>query len=73
MATKITLTTEQKKDLAALAEAIKAAGAAKKLRERLKAFSDDYEDELRAEDGVVVNGLRLTLKVSKRLDVEEAD
>ncbi len=72
MATKITLTKEQKEDLAKLCEAIKAAGAAKRLRERLKTLTDDYESELRTEDGIIVNGMRLSLKVSKRLDVEEA-
>ena len=73
MATKITLTKEQKQDLAELCEAIKAAGAAKRLRERLRAFSDDNEDALRAAEGLVINGLRLSLKISKRLDVEEAE
>ncbi len=72
MATKMKLTTEQKEDLAKLCEAIKAAGVAKRLRERLKTLCDDYESELRGEDGVVINGMRLSLKVSKRLDVEEA-
>ena len=69
---KLVLTSEQKQDLHALAVAIKAACVAKKLRERFKAFIDDNEDALRGEDGLVIDGLRISVKVSKRLDVEEA-
>ncbi len=70
---KLVLTAEQKKDLHALAAAIKAAYAAKKLRERLRAFIDDNEEVLRTEEGIVLDGLRVSVKVSKRLDAEDAD
>ena len=70
---KLVLTAEQKKDLRALAACIKASVGAKKLRERFRAFIDDNEEILRDEEGVVIDGLRISVKVSKRLDVEEED
>ena len=69
----IKITPEQKKDLKALCEAIKAAATAKKLRERFKAFVDDNEEALRTEDGLLVDGLKVTLKISKQLNVSDAD
>ena len=73
MKKQIKITPEQKKDLKALCEAIKAAAAAKKLRERFKAFVDDNEEALRTEDGLLVDGLKVTLKISKQLNVSDAD
>ena len=73
MKKQIKITTEQKKDLKALCEAIKSAAAAKKLRERFKAFIDDNEEALRTEDGFTVDGLRVTLKVAKQLNAADID
>ena len=73
MKKQIKITTEQKKDLKALCEAIKAAAAAKKLRERLKSFAEDNEEALLAKEGIRVDGLRVTLKVAKQLNAADAD
>ena len=73
MKKQIKITPEQKKDLKALCEAIKAAAAAKKLRERLKSFAEDNEEALLAKEGIRVDGLRVTLKVAKQLNAADAD
>ena len=73
MKKQIKITPEQKKDLKALCEAIKAAAAAKKLRERLKSFAEDNEEALLSKEGVCVDGLRVTLKVAKQLNAADAD
>ena len=73
MKKQIKITTEQKKDLKALCEAIKSAAAAKKLRERLKSFAEDNEEALLAKEGIRVDGLRVTLKVAKQLNAADAD
>ena len=73
MKKQIKITPEQKKDLKALSEAIKAAAKAKKLRERLKPFAEDNEEALLAEEGIRVDGLKVTLKVAKQLNAADAD
>ena len=64
----IKLTTEQVKELKALAEAAQKAAEAKKIRERFKAFMEDNEDALRA--GITTDGLKLGIHYSKQLTVE---
>ena len=73
MKKQIKITPEQKKDLKALCEAIKAAATAKKLRERFKPFAEDNEEALLSKEGVCVDGLRVTLKVAKQLNAADAD
>ena len=73
MKKQIKITPEQKKDLKALCEAIKAAAAAKKLRERLKSFAEDNEEALLSKEGIRVDGLKVTLKVAKQLNAADAD
>ena len=73
MKKQIKITTEQKKDLKALCEAIKSAAAAKKLRERLKPFAEDNEEALLSKEGIRVDGLKVTLKVAKQLNAADAD
>ena len=73
MKKQIKITPEHKKDLKALCEAIKAAAAAKKLRERLKPFAEDNEEALLSKEGVCVDGLKVTLKVAKQLNAADAD
>ena len=73
MKKQIKITPEHKKDLKALCEAIKAAAAAKKLRERFKAFVDDNEEALLSKEGIRVDGLKVTLKVAKQLNAADAD
>ena len=73
MKKQIKITPEQKKDLKALCEAIKAAATAKKLRERFKAFVDDNEEALLSKEGIRVDGLKVTLKVAKQLNAADAD
>ena len=73
MKKQIKITPEHKKDLKALCEAIKAAAAAKKLRERLKSFAEDNEEALLAKEGIRVDGLRVTLKVAKQLNAADID
>ena len=73
MKKQIKITPEQKKDLKALSEAIKAAAAAKKLRERLKPFAEDNEEALLSKEGIRVDGLKVTLKVAKQLNAADAD
>ena len=67
---KVTLTTDQVKELKTLCAAAKAAEEAKKIRGRFKAFMEDNEEALK--DGVEVAGLRLGIHYSKQLTVEEA-
>ena len=64
----VILTNEQVKELKTLAEAVRKAAEAKKIRERFKAFLEDNEDALR--DGVETEGLRLGIHYSKQLTVE---
>ena len=73
MKKQIKITPEHKKDLKALSEAIKAAAAAKKLRERLKPFAEDNEEALLSKEGIRVDGLKVTLKVAKQLNAADAD
>ena len=64
----IKLTTDQVKELKALAEATRQAEEAKKIRGRFKAFLEDNEEALK--EGVETAGLRLGIHYSKQLIVE---
>ena len=64
----IKLTTDQVKELKALAEAARQAEEAKKIRGRFKAFMEDNEEALK--EGVETAGLRLGIHYSKQLTVE---
>lgn len=63
------LTAEQLSELHDLAKAQAEGEKAGKLRKRFEAFRDDHVNELL--DGIEVDGLRLTVKITKTLQVEE--
>lgn len=63
------LTDENLKELHELAQIEAKAERAAEIRKRFKAFIDDHSDELK--EGIEVDGLGLTIKLSKKLVVEE--
>ena len=62
-------TAEQIKELKQLAKAIEASEKVKELRGHFKGVVETYEDALR--EGIDVDGLHLSLKVSRTLVAEE--
>lgn len=62
-------TAEQIKELKQLAKAIESSEKVKELRSRFKGVVENYEEALR--EGIDVDGLHISLKVSRTLVAEE--